>query len=56
MGRRLFGTVIGEIPGKTDEIVVIGGHLDSWDLGTGRSMMVPALVLPSAQQNDPRPE
>lgn len=29
------GNVIGEIPGKTDEIVVIGGHLDSWDLGTG---------------------
>ncbi|NRA30336.1 MAG: M28 family peptidase [Parvularculaceae bacterium] len=29
------GNVIGEIPGQTDEIVVIGGHLDSWDLGTG---------------------
>lgn len=29
------GNVIGEIPGKTDELVVIGGHLDSWDLGTG---------------------
>jgi hypothetical protein len=30
-------TVIGEIPGreKPDEIVLIGGHLDSWDLGTG---------------------
>ncbi len=29
--------VIGEIPGSTkaDEIVAIGGHLDSWDLGTG---------------------
>ena len=29
--------VIGEIPGssKADEIVAIGGHLDSWDLGTG---------------------
>jgi carboxypeptidase Q len=29
--------VIGEIRGKTrpDEIVVIGAHLDSWDLGTG---------------------
>ena len=29
--------VIGEITGrsKPDEIVVIGGHLDSWDLGTG---------------------
>lgn len=29
------GNVIGEIPGASDEIIVIGGHLDSWDLGTG---------------------
>jgi Zn-dependent M28 family amino/carboxypeptidase len=29
------GNVVGEIPGETDEIIVIGGHLDSWDLGTG---------------------
>jgi len=29
------GNVIGEIPGKTDEVIVVGGHLDSWDLGTG---------------------
>ena len=30
-------TVIGEIPGRErpEEIVLIGGHLDSWDLGTG---------------------
>lgn len=29
--------VIGEMTGrsKPDEVVVIGGHLDSWDLGTG---------------------
>jgi Zn-dependent M28 family amino/carboxypeptidase len=29
--------VIGEIPGsdRKDEVVVIGAHLDSWDLGTG---------------------
>jgi hypothetical protein len=29
--------VVGEIKGTTrpDEIVLIGGHLDSWDLGTG---------------------
>ena len=27
--------MIAEIPGETDEIVLIGGHLDSWDLGTG---------------------
>ncbi|WP_428407487.1 M20/M25/M40 family metallo-hydrolase [Hyphococcus sp.] len=31
----ISGNVIGEIPGQTDEIIVIGGHLDSWDLGTG---------------------
>lgn len=31
------GNVIGEIPGteNPDEIVLIAGHLDSWDLGTG---------------------
>jgi len=31
------GNVIAEIPGTdlADEIVIIGGHLDSWDLGTG---------------------
>ena len=31
------GNVIADIPGTdlADEIVVIGGHLDSWDLGTG---------------------
>jgi hypothetical protein len=29
--------VVAEIPGseKPDEVVVLGGHLDSWDLGTG---------------------
>lgn len=29
--------VIGEIKGSThpDEIILVGGHLDSWDLGTG---------------------
>jgi len=31
----MSGNVIGEIPGRTDEIVLVGGHLDSWDLGTG---------------------
>ena len=31
------GNVVGEIPGteRPDEIVLIGGHLDSWDLGQG---------------------
>ncbi|MEZ5893813.1 MAG: M20/M25/M40 family metallo-hydrolase [Parvularculaceae bacterium] len=31
----ISGNVIGEIPGKTDEVIVVGGHLDSWDLATG---------------------
>jgi hypothetical protein len=31
------GDVIGEIPGRDhpEEVVVIGGHLDSWDVGQG---------------------
>ncbi len=31
------GNVVGDIPGRGrgDEIVIVGGHLDSWDLGTG---------------------
>ena len=29
------GNVIGEIEGKTDELIVVGGHIDSWDLGPG---------------------
>ena len=37
MGPKTSGNVVGEIVGseKPDEIIVIGGHLDSWDLGTG---------------------
>ena len=29
--------VVGEIPGdaKKDEVVMVGGHLDSWHYGTG---------------------
>jgi len=36
-GQAQSGNVIGEIIGseKADEIVLVGGHLDSWDLGTG---------------------
>ncbi|MCE7931213.1 MAG: peptidase M28 family protein [Xanthomonadales bacterium PRO6] len=36
-GEYTSANVIGEIPGSefSDEVVVIGGHLDSWDLGTG---------------------
>ncbi len=36
-GKRSSGNVIAEIPGRDANagIVLIGGHLDSWDLGTG---------------------
>ncbi len=36
-GKSMSGNVIAEIKGRElpDEIVVIGGHLDSWDTGTG---------------------
>ena len=37
LGPIVTKNVIGEITGRElpDEVVVIGGHLDSWDLGTG---------------------
>lgn len=37
MGKRKAHTVIGEIKGseKPDEIILVGGHLDSWDIGEG---------------------
>ena len=37
MGKRKSHTVIGEIKGseKPDEIILVGGHLDSWDIGEG---------------------
>lgn len=37
VGKRPSGNVIAEVPGTDPKagIVAIGGHLDSWDLGTG---------------------
>ena len=37
IGRRASGNVVAEVPGSDPEagIILIGGHLDSWDLGTG---------------------
>jgi carboxypeptidase Q len=37
LGTRQSGNVIGEVPGTDPAagVIVIGGHLDSWDLGTG---------------------
>jgi hypothetical protein len=36
-GQATSGNVIGEVPGtdRADEIVILGAHLDSWDLGRG---------------------
>lgn len=37
MGKRTSGNVIAEVPGRDPSagLVVVGGHLDSWDQGTG---------------------
>lgn len=37
LGTRESGNVVGEMPGTDPKtgIVLVGGHLDSWDLGTG---------------------
>lgn len=37
IGTRQSGNVIAEVPGRDAKagIVLVGGHLDSWDLGTG---------------------
>lgn len=37
IGTRQSGNVVAEVPGRDPKagIVLIGGHLDSWDLGTG---------------------
>ena len=37
IGRRQSGNVVAEVPGGDPSagVVLIGGHLDSWDLGTG---------------------
>jgi carboxypeptidase Q len=37
LGPQISGNVIAEVPGSDPKagMVVIGGHLDSWDLGTG---------------------
>lgn len=37
LGEQVSGNVVAEVPGSDPDagIVLIGGHLDSWDLGTG---------------------
>lgn len=37
LGTRESGNVVGDLPGTDSKagIVLVGGHLDSWDLGTG---------------------
>lgn len=37
-GERVSHSVIGELTGKKDQsVIVVGGHLDSWDVGEGAS-------------------
>ncbi len=35
MERAEADNVLGEIPGQSDEIILVGAHLDSWDLAQG---------------------
>ncbi|MEX2530420.1 MAG: M28 family peptidase [Gemmatimonadota bacterium] len=35
MERGEAANVLGDIPGRGDEIILVGAHLDTWDLGTG---------------------
>lgn len=35
LGPGTSGNVVGEVSGTGPEVVLTGGHLDSWDLGTG---------------------
>jgi carboxypeptidase Q len=35
MGPAEAANVLGEIRGRSDETILVGAHLDSWDLGTG---------------------
>ena len=35
MERTTDANVLADIPGTTDEVVLVGAHLDSWDLATG---------------------
>lgn len=62
-GEYLGANVIGEITGATKpkEIVAIGGHLDSWDLGTGAiddgagvAITMSAAALIGAQPTPPK--
>lgn len=53
--------VSGEIPGTTDEVIVLGGHLDSWDPGTGAiddgagiAITMAAAKLATADRGKPR--
>ncbi len=35
MERSTAANVLGDILGQTDEVILVGGHLDSWDLAVG---------------------
>jgi carboxypeptidase Q len=35
MQRSVDANVLADLPGRTDEVILVGAHLDSWDLATG---------------------
>jgi Zn-dependent M28 family amino/carboxypeptidase len=61
-GTRQSGNVVAEVPGTdpTTGIVLIGGHLDSWDLGTGAIDDAAGLAITTAAAKSildgPRPK
>ncbi|HEV2867249.1 MAG TPA: M20/M25/M40 family metallo-hydrolase [Allosphingosinicella sp.] len=50
IGSRESGNVIGEVPGSDPSagMVLIGGHIDSWDLGTGAIDNAAGVAITSA--------
>ncbi|MCZ6691640.1 MAG: M28 family peptidase [Planctomycetota bacterium] len=59
-GETTARNVVGEIPGEGDEVVIIGAHLDSWDLaqgaidnGTGSVVVMEAARVLASLEEEP---